>query len=578
MDEVRKNEIIAVILVSIGIFLLLSIFTFTSQDLFFYTSDPNPVSQNMAGTWGAYLSGAMLFFVGKAAYVVPMLIILWGVSRFMQMRPDKMFLKFFGIAALLIAAASALGITSVLNRAVAFQRGGVVGTFVSEFLFKYLGMVGAVVFLVALIILSMLIATDFLLFPLIVRVYKGTARAMENAKDKISEKVPLPTVERVPAGKLKDAKADIAKKLEIVRKQVEESRRSVMTDRKSSDTPSGSAVKRSQNQAEDITVTTSNPKFVKPKPVKVAQPAANRIQNADGYKLPSLELLITSPKTAEKDREEDFKLKAALLEKTLLEFEVDAKVVKINKGPVITMYELEPAIGTKVNEITSLTDNISLSMKSTNIRIVAPLPGKGTIGIEVPNDKIEMVRLKDIIQTEDFVKEDSPLKIALGKDIMGNPMVLDLAAMPHLLIAGATGSGKTVCINCIISSMLFSSAPSDLKFIMVDPKRVELQMFEGIPHLLCPIVTNPKKVASILAWLIGEMERRYTVFADKGVRNIASYKERAAKDWERLPYIVLIIDELADLMVSARQDVEGSIMRLAQLSRAAGIHMILATQ
>ncbi|MGB3112314.1 MAG: DNA translocase FtsK, partial [Candidatus Omnitrophota bacterium] len=283
-------------------------------------------------------------------------------------------------------------------------------------------------------------------------------------------------------------------------------------------------------------------------------------------------------KSGEKARSEDLKTKAAILESTLAEFGVEAKVVKINRGPVITMFELEPAIGTKVNKITSLGDNLSLAMKSANIRIVAPLPGKGTIGIEVPNEKSELVLLRDILETEEYNEEESPLKIALGKDIEGAPIVTDLAKMPHLLVAGATGSGKTVCLNGIITSLLFNSSPEELKFLMVDPKRVELMMFQEIPHLVSPIVTNPKKVAAALDWVVKEMERRYEIFAGKGVRNITLYKEKAGEDWENLPFIVVIVDELADLMVIAQQEIEGAIMRIAQLSRAAGIHMILATQ
>jgi len=296
------------------------------------------------------------------------------------------------------------------------------------------------------------------------------------------------------------------------------------------------------------------------------------------YKLPSLDLLKASSKSIVKNREEGLKRNAAILEKTLFEFDVDAKVVKINRGPVITMYELEPSVGTKVNRITSLCDNISLAMKSSGIRIVAPLPGKGTIGIEVPNDESELVLLRDILESVEYHEENSALKLALGKDVSGVPMVTDLGRMPHLLIAGATGSGKTVCLNAIISSLLYNSSPEELKFIMVDPKRVELMMFEGIPHLITPIVTKPKKAAVVLNWVVDEMERRYEIFAEKGVRNISLYKENQTEEDKKLPYIVVVVDELADLMMVAQQDVEGAIMRIAQLSRAAGIHLILATQ
>ena len=330
----------------------------------------------------------------------------------------------------------------------------------------------------------------------------------------------------------------------------------------------------------------SSPKIVTPEKARKAAPEPVRVAGVSDsstgekieYKMPGIELLDKSSKEGVREREEDLKKKATMLENTLLEFGVEANVVKINRGPVITMYELEPAVGTKVNKITSLSDNISLSMRSANIRIVAPMPGKGTIGIEVPNDKSEKVLIRDIMETVEYRNDDTTLRMALGKDISGTPIIVDLGKMPHLLIAGSTGSGKTVCINAIISSLLYNASPDELKFMMIDPKRVELMMFDGIPHLVSPIVTNSKKAAAALNWVVSEMERRYEIFAKKGVRNITIYKEKKTEEEEPLPYIVVIVDELADLIMVAQQDVEGAIMRIAQLSRAAGIHMILATQ
>jgi DNA segregation ATPase FtsK/SpoIIIE, S-DNA-T family len=574
MDDARKNEIVAVVLFAIGLFIFLSIFTFNEYDLSFYTSTPNLVSQNLTGIVGSYISGVMLFLVGKASYVLPLLILVWGISRLLQLKPRKIFFKIFGTIFLVTAVSASLSMINYSGRTAAFSRGGLVGSMVSEFLLKYLGTSGAIVFVSATIILSVLIATEFLILPVIAGVLRKIACIPGHIVSRISLRSQTVSGTKVSgASKLKEAKEEIARKLDLVRKQVKESRRATKS-------------KKEARQAASRNDSSSEPKVVAIGETRKAPVAAARVTSvsnvSDGgevlYKLPGLDLLKDRKVGGETDREEDLKIKAALLEKTLLEFGVAANVVKINRGPVITMYELEPAMGTKVNRITSLGDNISLAMKSANIRIVAPLPGKGTIGIEVPNDKSEIVRLKDILGSEEYCDEKSPLKMALGKDLSGVPMVVDLAAMPHLLIAGATGSGKTVCINCVICSMLFNASPEELKFIMVDPKRVELMMFEGIPHLIAPIVTVPKKVGAVLAWLIKEMERRYDMFAEKGVRNISLYKERSKEDWENLPYIVVIIDELADLMAVSQQDIEGAIMRLAQLSRAAGIHMILATQ
>jgi S-DNA-T family DNA segregation ATPase FtsK/SpoIIIE len=574
MDQVRKNEIAAVILFAASFFLFLSLFTFSERDLSFYTSAPNLVPQNATGIIGSYIGGTLLFFVGKAAYVVPLLILVWGVARLMQSEPKKIFFKLFGAAVLVVAVGSSLSMTVDGNSTLAFQRGGIIGSVVSTFLLDYLGRVGATVFIVALTVLSLLIATEFLILPILVSLFKF----LKGLPSRLPEMLPRGGSGTVSGGRagsgknsLSSAKKDIARKIDSVKKQVEERRRS--------------DVSRKADKKKVEPVIESEPRIVKPsKPSRSSaktasappSPAGNGASK--GYELPGVDLLEEPDRESSGDREEDLKKRAALLEQTLAEFGVDAAVVKINRGPVITMYELEPAVGTKVNKITSLGDNISLAMRSANIRIVAPIPGKGTIGIEVPNEKSELVLLRELIESAEYAEKESPLKMALGKDISGKSIVTDLARMPHLLIAGSTGSGKTVCINCIISSLLYNSTPSEMKFVMVDPKRVELQVYNGLPHLVMPIITNPKKAAPALNWVITEMERRYEVFAEKGVRNIGAYKERRTEEDEKMPYIVVIVDELADLMMVAQQDVEAAIMRIAQLSRAAGIHMILATQ
>jgi S-DNA-T family DNA segregation ATPase FtsK/SpoIIIE len=366
--------------------------------------------------------------------------------------------------------------------------------------------------------------------------------------------------------KISQAKEEIAKKLLNMRRQVEERKMEAAKSLKKEKKPESGTLR----QAKSVKTVSKTGKTA---PVS----AGNTGQKLE-YKMPGVDIFQRGNRANNKEKEQVLKSNANILENTLLEFGVEANVVKINPGPVITMYELEPAMGTRLNKVTSLTDNISLALKSANIRILAPIPGKGTIGIEVPNHKSELVMLRDVIETGEYSDEPSPLRFALGKDVAGDPIVPDLASMPHLLIAGATGSGKTVCINAIISSYLYNASPDEVKFLMIDPKRVELMMYEGIPHLISPIVTNPKKAASSLNWVVTEMERRYEVLAGKGVRNIGRYKERMTDKDENLPYIVVIVDELADLMMVAQQDVEATIMRIAQLARAAGIHLILATQ
>lgn len=321
---------------------------------------------------------------------------------------------------------------------------------------------------------------------------------------------------------------------------------------------------------------------------------------------------------------------ARILENKLKDFNVSGEVVEVKPGPVVTMFEFAPAPGIKVNKIAGLSDDLSMALRATSIRIVAPIPGRGVVGIEIPNNTRETLYLKDIIASDQFRKHGGRLPLALGKDIFGHPIVTDLTKMPHLLVAGSTGSGKSVSINTMILSLLYKADPEDVRVILVDPKMLELSIYEGIPHLLLPVVTDPKKASLALGWAVREMERRYKLMADKGVRNIDGYNKKLAKEekdkarlarleaataaqeeadgdsseamgvdpasteidptqyaahgtdeeleHEHLPYLVVVVDELADLMMVAGREIEEHIARLAQMARAAGIHLILATQ
>jgi S-DNA-T family DNA segregation ATPase FtsK/SpoIIIE len=295
------------------------------------------------------------------------------------------------------------------------------------------------------------------------------------------------------------------------------------------------------------------------------------------FQLPQLSFLDSESQDTVKVDEESLKLNSRLLEKKLLDFDVEGRITEIHPGPVITMYEFEPAAGVKVNKIVNLEDDLSLTMGGKSVRIIAPLPGKAAVGIEIPNNTRETVWLKDVIGHPKFQKADSPLTLALGKDTEGIPYMADLAKMPHLLVAGATGAGKSVCINSMILSILYKATPEDVRLILVDPKMLELSLYEKIPHLLLPVVTNPKKASMALRWAVREMERRYEILTQKGARNIAGYNKLVSKE-EKMPCIMIVIDELADLMMTAAKDVETSVARLAQMARAAGIHLILATQ
>ena len=297
--------------------------------------------------------------------------------------------------------------------------------------------------------------------------------------------------------------------------------------------------------------------------------------NYDNYKIPSVNLLNKIDKRADDNSKKKVLKNASLLEKTLADFGVEAKVNQVTVGPTITRYEIQPSPGVKVSKIVNLTDDIALSLAARSIRMEAPIPGKSAIGIEVPNETPLMVGLREVFESEEFKKFDSPLAMALGKDISGKPVIGDIGKMPHLLIAGSTGSGKSVCVNTLISSILYKARPDEVKLLLIDPKVVELANYNGIPHLLIPVVTDPKKAANALNWAVVEMNKRYKMFAENGVKDITSYNEKCE---EKLPKIVIIIDELADLMMASANDVEDYICRLAQMARAAGMHLIVATQ
>lgn len=300
----------------------------------------------------------------------------------------------------------------------------------------------------------------------------------------------------------------------------------------------------------------------------------------ENYEYPPVEILSLASKKTLKGGAKALTDTASKLQKTLHSFGVAAKVENVSVGPVITRYELKPAEGVRVSKIANLADDIALNLAAETIRIEAPIPGKQAVGIEVPNKDKESVFLREVIESEEFRHNKSKLSVALGKDVAGNTVIADIAKMPHVLVAGSTGSGKSVCINTIITSIIYNAKPSEVKLVMVDPKVVELSVYNGIPHLLIPVVTDPKKAAGALAWAVQEMDNRYNEFAKKGVRDLKGYNEVIAKDNNGiiLPQIVIIIDELADLMMVAAKDVEDAICRLAQKARAAGMHLVIATQ
>ncbi|HCC34115.1 MAG TPA: hypothetical protein DEQ02_00150 [Ruminococcaceae bacterium] len=315
---------------------------------------------------------------------------------------------------------------------------------------------------------------------------------------------------------------------------------------------------------------------------EIRQTAGIRVDSADAgaYRYPPVSLLDKPKKPSGANVSEELKSNAARLVETLRSFGVETRIIDISRGPAVTRYELQPSAGVKISKITNLADDIALNLATAGVRIEAPIPNKAAVGIEVPNKITSVVNMRDLLESSQFLASKSRLSVALGKDIAGNVTLADIAKMPHVLIAGATGSGKSVCINSIIISLLYKASPEEVKLLMIDPKVVELGIYNGIPHLLVPVVTDPRKAAGALGWAVTEMLKRYKLFADANVRDLKAYNRLCERKdgMEKLPEIVIIIDELADLMMAAPNEVEDSICRLAQMARAAGMHLVIATQ
>ncbi|MCL5019522.1 MAG: DNA translocase FtsK [Patescibacteria group bacterium] len=574
MDQRKINEIWAIGLIVLTVLLFISLISFDAGDIVYYTSLINSPIKNLAGIFGAYLAGIIFFIMGWSGYILPILSLIWATNRLLGNEPEKLYLKISGVIILIISSSSFFSLFVFDDSASRFKDGGLLGLIFSDFFVKYFGVVGAFIVTLALLLLSVILATEFLVFPIFIGFAKFVLNSMSLIKDKSSNK-------KIRISNEKEIKISSS----IATKQTQSPRTSSNGLNGFKEIPkkeSPAILKSSEEKSEasqkqkEITI--------QPKPQKTAsKPLPQRIIGS--FKLPSLELLDAPPPVEERKIKDNLEESSRILEETLQDFGVEAKVVRVEQGPVITRYELEPAAGVKVNKITTLNDDIALTMKAQSVRIVAPIPGKGTVGVEVPNTSNEIVYLKDVLSADDFIKSEDKLTLALGKDVAGNAVITDLASMPHLLIAGTTGSGKTVCVNTLILSLLFRYTPEDIKFIMVDPKMVELAVYNGLPHLICPVVTEPKKVQAALSWVVNEMEERYRLLAKIGSRNIESYNEKVKNtdastgdSPKRLPYIIIIIDELADLMAVAQQNIENAIMRLAQLSRAVGIHMVLATQ
>lgn len=542
-------DIIGILVIGVGVVMLFSLFSLKM------------------GIIGEIINGTTFSLMGFGGYFFPLFIIGSGIILLME-RFDRIQLRI--LVALIIIFLSFLivldginmdssslidRIKSGLELSRANRGGGVLGSFFGFFFYKLFGSVGTYVVLAFSITASLLIITN-----LTVKEVLGKARSIKVIK-------PVEQVKETAAKKQAPVNPDrfLEEKTEVIR---------ISDYTKNQQHPDGIEKEKKE----------SLPKIPKDQLVKEAQTIDSEIKEKQEkvvkiyYKTPPISLLQSPAPKAEGNNRKDILNNARIIEETMRNFGIEATVSHINVGPTITCYELSPAPGIKLSRIVSLSDNISLSLASSDIRIEAPIPGKAAVGIEVPNKTKDMVLFKELIQSKEFADSKSDIPLVLGKDITGNVVISTIDKMPHLLIAGATGSGKSVCINTIIMGLLYKSSPEDLKMLLIDPKVVELSVYNGIPHLLIPVVTDAKKSAFALNWAVGEMERRYKLFAKSNVRDIQSYNEKHSTDGDKLPKILIIIDELADLMMVAAQEIEDYIARLAQMARAAGMYLIVATQ
>ncbi|MDO9530154.1 MAG: DNA translocase FtsK 4TM domain-containing protein [Syntrophales bacterium] len=574
----RGKEILGIIFLAIAIFTSLCIVSYNPADPSFTHYVTGKVKiHNLCGSVGSYTADIFIRFMGIGAFWLPIILIITSFSFFLNRIFKVGFLVIAGFIGLIFSTSvlSAMRYPTIHMFGTKIASGGLLGTFFSTFLSSYMNHVGTYILLCLILIVSLMITVNLSLISLIRGIIKSVS------------------------GMFVWLKTFIVIRIERFRRQKKVS--SAKKKRQTEEAPLITAAERERRK-------------------RLEQTSFEFLESNGTFNLPPLSLLDDVKRKDMRIKKESLIMNSRILEKKLSDFGVDGKVVEVKPGPVITMYELELAPGVKINKIVNLSDDLALALKSPRVRIIAPVPGKAVVGIEIPNNEREPVHLKDVLDNEEFLESKYKLPIALGEDIVGVPVISDLVRMPHLLIAGTTGSGKSVFLNAVICSILFKARPDDVKFIMIDPKRLELSGYEGIPHLLHPVVVNPKKASTVLRWAVEEMGRRYELIGETGVKNIEKYNRLVEKalllDLEKrkitkeengisyasvsnpvipssgvddqgeseikirfkLPYIVIVIDELADLMMVAQRDVEESLTRLAQMSRAAGIHLILATQ
>ncbi len=570
--NVKKHLILPFVMLAVGIMLLLSLYT---------------DSAGILGQWLKNVFGGL--FNGNASYMAFVLIL----TAVLQMLDKNHALRSMGVLVCFIVSGSVLHgimgsiprsfnvqeIASYYGSGVSGEASGLVNRMIYSMAVKLLGTYGSLLLVAVLVLIGAAIIFD----KSIMEIVKELARGLKWAFGVLMNWFLKIFTKEESQVKDRRKKKEIGNKEEVRGKEEETGKQTsikVIDYAKEYSERKNSGEKAKKEEKSDIQGESKakNQKDEISESLKInSEIAKSGIQeNYIKYRLPSLDLLDQSPEVGNGMDKKSVLKKAKKLEQILDDFGVDAKVIQVSRGPTITRYEIQPKPGVKVSRIVSLSDDIALNLAARNIRIEAPIPGKAAVGIEVPNEGNSLVCLREILESSVFNEKKSGLNFALGKDISGNPIVSDLTEMPHLLIAGATGSGKSVCVNALITSLLFSKRPDEVKFLMIDPKVVELNQYNGIPHLIMPVVTDPQKSAAALNWIVREMNERYKIFAENNVRDIKSYNK--SQENENMYQIVVIIDELSDLMMVAPSQVEDAICRIAQMARAAGIHLIVATQ
>ncbi len=547
-----RKELSGILIFFLVILTLVSLLTFSPTDPSILHARQTSSINNIFGLLGAHTAGLLLGGFGLGAFWVPLLLALAGF-RIIRRQDYTAVIRILWGGLLLAVSTGALisFITpgqSVPLFGVLFPAGGLTGILLHTFLAAYTGRTGGFIIALLLFLIGLMAATEFSLIRFVRRCWQFVRGLVDRIQTYY-----IIRRER----KLKAAKRE------------------------------ANARKRQKSEKKDsVKIKTPTAKPVKPTP----QPRQEEFDfmNPDGaFTLPSVTFLQDPDQRPGSVDNESLQMQSRLLEKKLEDFGINGRVTEVSPGPVVTMFEYEPAAGVKINKIVNLGDDLALALRALSIRIVAPIPGKSVIGIEIPNMEREMVRFKEIVISQNFANLKSKLTLCLGKDIVGNPVAVEMDKMPHLLVAGSTGSGKSVALNTMICSLLYKASPDEVKLLMIDPKRIELAPYNKIPHLISPVVTDMKKATNALSWAVREMEERYEKLSEKKVRNIDQYNKKIDKEIRageqseeatKLPYIVIIIDEFADLMAVSSKDVETTLARLAQMARAAGIHLIIATQ